>query len=421
MLNASPARACGIDFGTSNSTVGWWRPDVDPLIALEGEQPTLPSVVFFNLEERRPVYGRQALNEYLEGYEGRLMRSLKSLLGSKLLKSETTVLGSAMPFKEILGLFLGTLKQRAEAVAGRPFEEVVLGRPVFFVDDDAQADREAADTLAAAARKIGFREVSFQYEPIAAAFDYESRIQQEERVLIVDIGGGTSDFSLVRLSPERRGADDRQADILATGGVHIGGTDFDKQLSLHGVMPLFGYGSRMKSDAPMPTSTHLNLATWHTINAVYAPASQRALQSMRYDIVDPTGIDRLFRLIEQRAGHWLAMQVEQGKIELTEQQRFPIDFQRIEPDLHAELTRDGFESAIAPLLERIGGSIGQLLTDAGVRHDEVDTVFFTGGSSAIPAMRQGVASLLPRARHVEGNRFGSIGSGLAIEARKRYG
>jgi len=297
----------------------------------------------------------------------------------------------------------------------------VLGRPVFFVDDDPQADREASETLAGAARKIGFGEVSFQYEPIAAAFDYESRIEREERVLIVDIGGGTSDFSLVRLSPERRAVDDRQADILATGGVHIGGTDFDKQLSLHGVMPLFGYGSRMKSDAPMPTSTHLNLATWHTINAVYAPASQRALQSMRYDIVDPAGIDRLFRLIEQRAGHWLAMQVEQGKIELTEQQRFAIDFQRIEPDLRVELSRQGFESAIAALLERIGASIKQLLADAGVRAEEVDTVFFTGGSSAIPALRQRIAQLLPRARHVEGNRFGSIGSGLAIEARKRYG
>lgn len=420
MQDLTPAHACGIDFGTSNSTVGWWRPGADPLIALEGEQPTLPSVVFFNFEERRPVYGRQALDEYLEGYEGRLMRSLKSLLGSKLLKSETTVLGSAMPFKDILGLFLGTLKNRAEA-AGRPFEQVVLGRPVFFVDDDPQADREAADTLANAARKIGFKEVSFQYEPIAAAFDYESRIEREERVLIVDIGGGTSDFSLVRLSPERRTIDDRQSDILATAGVHIGGTDFDKQLSLQGVMPLFGYGSRMKSDAPMPTSTHLNLATWHTINAVYAAASQRALQSMRYDILDPTGIDRLFRLIDQRAGHWLAMQVEQGKIELTEADRYPIDFQRIEPGLQVELTRCAFENAIASLLVRIAASVDQLLADAGVQHDAVDTVFFTGGSSAIPALRQRIAQLLPRARHVEGNRFGSIGSGLAIEARKRYG
>ncbi|MBK3749243.1 Hsp70 family protein [Stutzerimonas balearica] len=421
MQPAVPARACGIDFGTSNSTVGWWRPGQDPLIALEGEEPTLPSVVFFNLEERRPVYGRQALAEYLEGYEGRLMRSLKSLLGSKLLKSETTVLGSAMPFRDILGLFLGTLKTRAETAAGRSFEQVVLGRPVFFVDDDPQADREATEMLEAAARKLGFSEVSFQFEPIAAAFDYESRISREERVLIVDIGGGTSDFSLVRLSPERRVLDDRQADILATGGVHIGGTDFDKQLSLAGVMPLFGYGSRMKSDAPMPTSTHLNLATWHTINAVYAPASQRALQSMRYDIVDPTGIDRLFSLIEQRAGHWLAMQVEQGKIELTEAERHVIDFARIEPQLQAELRRDDFDTAIEPLLERIGRSIDELLLAAGLARHEVDTVFFTGGSSAVPALRRCVASRLPEARQVEGNRFGSIGSGLAIEAHKRYG
>jgi hypothetical chaperone protein len=421
MQPAVPARACGIDFGTSNSTVGWWRPGQDPLIALEGEEPTLPSVVFFNLEERRPVYGRQALAEYLEGYEGRLMRSLKSLLGSKLLKSETTVLGSAMPFRDILGLFLGTLKTRAETAAGRSFEQVVLGRPVFFVDDDPQADREATEMLEAAARKLGFSEVSFQFEPIAAAFDYESRISREERVLIVDIGGGTSDFSLVRLSPERRVLDDRQADILATGGVHIGGTDFDKQLSLAGVMPLFGYGSRMKSDAPMPTSTHLNLATWHTINAVYAPASQRALQSMRYDIVDPTGIDRLFSLIEQRAGHWLAMQVEQGKIELTEAERHVIDFARIEPQLQAELRRDDFDTAIEPLLERIGRSIDELLLAAGLARHEVDIVFFTGGSSAVPALRRCVASRLPGARQVEGNRFGSIGSGLAIEAHKRYG
>ncbi|QLF92774.1 Hsp70 family protein [Pseudomonas sp. ABC1] len=421
MQTPSPARACGIDFGTSNSTVGWWRPDAGSLLAMEDDHDTLPSVVFFNFEERRPVYGRQALAEYLEGYEGRLMRSLKSLLGSKLLKSETAVLGSAMPFKDILGLFLGALKQRAEQQAERSFDAVVLGRPVFFVDDDPQADKEAADTLEGVARKLGFKEVSFQFEPIAAAFDYESRIEREERVLIVDIGGGTSDFSLVRLSPERHHLDERQQDILATRGIHIGGTDFDRQLSLQGVMPLFGYGSRMKSDALMPTSTHLNLATWHTINAVYSQASLRALQSMRYDIVDPTGIDRLFRLVEQRAGHWLAIQVEDSKIALTERPRQDIDLQRIEPTLLARLERSTLEQAIAPLLERIGTCIDQLLSDAGVGHGDVDSVFFTGGSSVIPALRQCVADRLPQARHVEGNRFGSIGNGLAIEARKRYG
>ncbi|MBA1199403.1 putative chaperone protein [Pseudomonas sp. BIGb0278] len=421
MSDVSPARALGIDFGTSNSTVGWHRPGAESLIALEQGKITLPSVVFFNIEERRPVYGRLALHEYLEGYEGRLMRSLKSLLGSKLIKHDTSVLGTALPFKDLLGMFIGELKKRAEADADRSFEQVVLGRPVFFVDDDPAADQEAEDTLADVARKIGFKDVSFQYEPIAAAFDYESGISREELVLIVDIGGGTSDFTLIRLSPDRHHLAERQSDILATGGVHIGGTDFDKQLSLQGVMPLFGYGSKMKSGALMPTSYHLNLATWHTINAVYSQKSQLALGNMRYDIEDALGIDRLFKLIEQRAGHWLAMEIEASKIELTDQPSRQIDMRRVEPELTVELTRALFEDAIGSLLQRVRGSVSELLNKAGVTEGQVDTVFFTGGSSGIPALRNSVAAMLPNARHVEGNIFGSIGSGLAIEARKRYG
>ena len=373
MKSATPARACGIDFGTSNSTVGWLRPGVETLIALEDDKITLPSVVFFNIEERRPVYGRLALHEYLEGYEGRLMRSLKSLLGSKLIKHDTSVLGTAMPFKDLLGLFIGQLKKRAEATAGREFEEVVLGRPVFFVDDDPLADQEAENTLTDVARAIGFKEVSFQYEPIAAAFDYESTIEREELVLIVDIGGGTSDFSLVRLSPERRGMDNRQDDILATGGVHVGGTDFDKQLSLQGVMPLFGYGSRMKSGAYMPTSHHMNLATWHTINSVYSQKSQLALGSMRYDIEDVSGIDRLFKLIEQRAGHWLAMEIEETKIELTHNNNRHLPLDRVEAGLSVDLSREMFEAAIDNQLERIRNSVTNLLTSAGVGRSEEHT------------------------------------------------
>ena len=421
MSDVSPARALGIDFGTSNSTVGWHRPGAESLIALEQGKITLPSVVFFNIEERRPVYGRLALHEYLEGYEGRLMRSLKSLLGSKLIKHDTSVLGTALPFKDLLGMFIGELKKRAEADADRSFEQVVLGRPVFFVDDDPAADQEAEDTLADVARKIGFKDVSFQYEPIAAAFDYESGISREELVLIVDIGGGTSDFTLIRLSPDRHHLAERQSDILATGGVHIGGTDFDKQLSLQGVMPLFGYGSKMKSGALMPTSYHLNLATWHTINAVYSQKSQLALGNMRYDIEDALGIDRLFKLIEQRAGHWLAMEIEASKIELTDQPSRQIDMRRVEPELTVELTRALFEDAIGSLLQRVRSSVSELLNKAGVTESQVDTVFFPGGSSGIPALRNRVAAMLPNARHVEGNIFGSIGSGLAIEARKRYG
>ena len=139
--------------------------------------------------------------------------------------------------------------------------------------------------------------------------------------------------------------DNRQDDILATGGVHIGGTDFDKQLSLQGLMPLFGYGSRMKSGAYMPTSHHMNLATWHTINSVYSQKSQLALGSMRYDIEDTGGIDRLFKLIEQRAGHWLAMEVEETKIQLTHADNRHVPLDRIEA---------GLECGTEPRTVRIG-------------------------------------------------------------------
>ncbi|MPT29816.1 MAG: Hsp70 family protein [Achromobacter sp.] len=413
--------ACGVDFGTSNSTVGWSRAGQPALLALEDGKPTLPSAIFFHDEDAEVSYGRAAISDYLAGYDGRLMRSMKSLLGSSLIEGSTEVQGRSIPFRVLLTRFIAELKQRAEAAAGRGFTRAVLGRPVFFVDDNPAADQLAQDTLGEIARSVGFTDIEFQFEPLAAAFDYESQIDREELVLVIDIGGGTSDFSLVRLAPERREQAERQADILATGGVHIGGTDFDKQLSLQGVMPLFGYGSRMKSDALMPTSYHLNLATWHTINAAYAQKSQLALKNMRYDIVDATGIDRLFRLIEQRAGHWLAMQVEASKIELSDSQRRDIDLARIEPGLVAELTRELFEGAIEPQLERVRAGIGKLLGDADIDATKVDTVFFTGGSSGVPALRQSVAAMLPNARHVDGDRFGGIGSGLAIEAKKRYG
>ena len=193
------SNACGVDFGTSNSTVGFQRPGQPVLLPLEDGKPTLPSVVFFNADDNVVRFGRAALTDYLAGHEGRLMRSLKSLLGTSLIDSQTEVQGRALPFRELLAQFVRELKQRAEQAAGQPFTRAVFGRPVHFVDEDETADRLAEDTLREIALAAGFQDLSFQYEPIAAAFDYESGIQQEELVLIADIGGGTSDFSLVRL------------------------------------------------------------------------------------------------------------------------------------------------------------------------------------------------------------------------------
>lgn len=420
------AHACGVDFGTSNSTVGWLRPGAihsaaSSLLALEDGKATLPSVVFFNADDERVSYGRAALAEYLEGYEGRLMRSLKSLLGTSLIDGQTEVAGRALPFRALLAQFIGEVKRRAEGQAGRAFDSAVFGRPVFFIDDDAAADRLAEDTLREVALAVGFREIGFQYEPIAAAFDYEAQIEREELVLIADIGGGTSDFSLVRLGPGRAGRVDRRDDILANGGVHIGGTDFDKYLSLATVMPLLGHGSSLRSGAAIPSSYYYNLATWHTINQAYTRKSIAQLADLARDAAEPAKIARLQHLIDERAGHWLAIQVEGAKIALSGADVVRLELERLAPPETLEVTRAGFEVAIGQLVDGVGATVKRLFAEAGVAPEAVDTVFFTGGSSGVGLLRERIGALVPGARRVEGDLFGSIGAGLALDAQRRFG
>lgn len=412
--------ACGMDFGTSNSTVGCSRQGQATLLALEDGKMTLPSVVFFNADENEFTYGRAALNTYLSGYEGRLMRSLKSLLGSGMIDGQTEVGGRALPFRELLVQFIGELKQRAERSCGHVLDSVVLGRPVYFVDDNPAADQLAQDTLTDIARAVGFRHIDFQFEPIAAAFDYESGIDREELVLIADIGGGTSDFSLLRLSPQRAAKAERRDDILATGGVHIGGTDFDKYLSLSSVMPLLGLGSKLNSNSEVPSGYYFNLATWHTINLIYTRKAWQQLQDVYREVSEREKFGRLLDLVEQRAGHWLALQVEAGKIALSADESVELQLDRLTPPQTLQLERSDFDISIQHLVSTVEQTVGNLLRDAGVRADAIDTVFFTGGSSGVQLLRQKIGALVPNARQVEGDLFGSIGTGLALDAMRKF-
>lgn len=415
------ANACGVDFGTSNSTVGWVRPGQPVMLGLEDGKTTLPSVVFFNADEEEVKFGRAALADYLAGYEGRLMRSLKSLLGTSLIDGQTEVGGRALPFRMLLAQFIGELKSRAERAAGRPFTSAVFGRPVHFIDDSREHDQLAEDTLGEIARSVGFQDIAFQFEPIAAAFDYESQIDREELVLIADIGGGTSDFSLVRLSPERARKAERRDDILANGGVHIGGTDFDKYLSLSAIMPLLGFGSRLRNGSEVPSSYYFNLATWHTINQAYTKKMWTQLADLLRDSAEQEKLGRLQKLIDDRAGHWLAMQAEEGKIALSGADRHQLVLDRLAPPVTLELDRERFDGAIDHLVVSVETTVLALLRDAGVAPADVDTVFFTGGSSGVRMLRDRVGALVPAARKVEGDLFGSIGAGLALDAVRKFG
>ena len=344
--------ACGVDFGTSNSTVGWSRPGQHALLSLEDGKPTLPSAIFFHDEDNEVSYGRGAIADYLAGYDGRLMRSMKSLLGSSLIDGSTEVQGRSIPFRVLLTRFIAELKRRAETAAGRDFQRVVLGRPVFFVDDDPAADQTAQDTLGEIARQVGFTDIEFQFEPLAAAFDYESQIDREELVLVIDIGGGTSDFSLIRLGPGRAGKADRREDILAYGGVHIGGADFDKQLSLAHVMPLLGLGSQLRSGKDVPSTQYGNLACWHTINQAYTRKAAEHFAYIRAEAGDRAKIDLLLNLVKERAGHWVAVQVEEAKIALSEAPEARIDLSRVGAGLAVDVTRPSFDACVGRLIER---------------------------------------------------------------------
>jgi hypothetical chaperone protein len=412
---------CGLDFGTSNTTLGTIIGAEPVLTELEAGQTTIPSAIFYEVDGA-VLIGRRAIEAYVEGAPGRLMRSLKSVLGTSLIE-ETSRLGrERTSFRDVISYYLGAVKRRAEQASGRELRDVVHGRPVHFVDNSADADRKAERTLREIAREVGFDEVTFQFEPIAAALDYERQIAKEEIALIADIGGGTSDFSIVRLGPQRHGKVDRSADILANDGVRIGGTDFDRKLSLGVVMPLFGFGSAMKRDGlDVPSRYFHDLATWSNINRMYEPGVIADIRQVRHQANEPALLDRLLRVVDEQRGHTLAMEVEEAKIALSDMRRADIPLQWVAPGLAAAIGRPDLVSHTRQLAARIGARIGICLKQANLSADDIDAVFLTGGSVRLAHVRKAITSAAPSARIVEGDTFGAVGKGLTLEALRRYG
>jgi hypothetical chaperone protein len=413
---------CGVDFGTTNSTVGLYTSDGGPsLVAVEDEHVTIPSALFFSLDDGRVRFGRAAVHEYMNGADGRFMRALKSILGTGLMKETTLVGRNRLTFQGLIGRFLGHLRQRLEAQHGEMPGQVVFGRPVRFVDGDQTADRLAQNQLAAAARGEGFRHVEFQFEPVAAALHVERGLESETLALVVDIGGGTSDFSVLRLSPERARKVDRRDDILSTAGVHVGGTDFDRQLSIARVMPHFGLGSRTADGKRhLPVWYFNDMATWHKINQLYTAETKRDIRALAREAAEPGKLALYEHLLANRSGHRLAAQVEQAKIELTDAPDAVIALS--EPGLALEfpVTRPEFEQASDELVARIGRAIDEALRIAGVDAEAIDTVILTGGGAQVPLVRATAMARFPHARLPQSDQFGSVGLGLAVDAARRF-
>ena len=453
-MTAPAASVCAIDFGTSNSALALLQPGTRAgftLIELEDGATSIPTAVFFDGEDGSRQFGRAAVRACVEGYDGRLMRSIKSILGSDLIDRSTEVgPGISVRYLDVVIAFLRHLRARAQAVAGSPVTHAMIGRPVFFVDGDARRDSAAQATLAEAARAAGFSEVAFQYEPIAAALDFARTVQRETLVLVADIGGGTSDFSVVRLRPSdagtdtarggggapaavraadasdgrRRAARERSAEVLASHGVHVAGTDFDREVNLAAIMPALGMGSagRSESGAPVqvPNSIYHTLATWHLINTCYVPNRLLELRQMASLYVDTRLHGRLLRVLQRRLGHELAARAEAAKIDVALAGSTRIDLSLVEAGLTADFDRERQSHALRASIARIAAAAREAIRLAGLQPADIDALYFTGGSTALGVLAEAIADLVPQARPVAGDRFASVANGLAIEARARF-
>jgi hypothetical chaperone protein len=414
---------CGLDFGTSNSTLATLGAGGAPaLVPLEAGQKTVPSALFFDFSTDAVLIGRAAQAAYMTGSDARFMRSLKSILGSSLASEKTRIKRELLPFTGIIGRFVGEMKRRAEAELEEPLDRVVAGRPVHFVDGNDEADRRAQQQLEAAIRSQGFREIAFQFEPIAAALDYEQQVGGEELGLVIDLGGGTSDFSVVRVSPDRARATDRQGDILAAGGVHIGGTDFDRLLSLARVMRRLGYRTETADGKrSLPSGPYYDLATWHRINQLYDPKVLAELRSTAREAALPERVEKMISIVRHREGHRLASAVEAAKIALTDSESATVSFTGEEVELAVPVTRAHLALALDRSIGRIADTIAETLRHAGLAAENIDTLILTGGSTRIPAIMARLHALFPDARFVETDAFGSVGLGLALDAKRKFG
>lgn len=409
----------GLDFGTTNTALATIDAGVPRRLELEGEHLTIPSAVFYAAFENERAYGRDAFGRYLAGDDGRLLRGLKTVLGTSLASERTAAGGQLRTFSDIIeALFVHVFRAVSER---REDCTLVVGRPVHFGHPDVAQRDDPEAFLRAILERLGFCDISFLYEPLAAALAHERTARREELALVVDIGGGTSDFSVIRTSVDRSSRVDNANDVLANSGIRIGGDRLDEKFSLAVAMPQLGYGSRLKgTEREQPGRIWFDLVTWHRINALYNKKTVAEIRMMLLDAAEPERVQHLLTSVEARRGHAIAASVEQAKARLSDATVTALTLDVGKPPLlEIDVDRASLEEAVASEIERVRECALIAISDAGVQCDDIQALFYTGGSSLLPLLRQRIGSLFPNARTVQENAFGSVAEGLAIEASRR--
>ena len=354
-------------------------------------------------------FGQQALDNYLlEPDEGYYIKSPKSFLGASGLVPQQIEL-----FEDIVGAMMSHVKTLAEATLGRTITQTVIGRPINFQGlRNEESNRQAIEILTNAAKRVGFKDVEFQYEPVAAGFEYEASLTAETKVLVVDIGGGTTDCSMLLMGPKLAMQTDRSDHLLSHSGERVGGNDFDIALALRGYMPSFGLDSQLKSGKPMPVNSFWQAMAINNINdqtEFYSAANGRFLQQLIRDSEQPTLISRLLTVQQQRLSYRMVNAAEQCKIALTDNSQHQTDLFDIDDDLSITLDRNVFSSACQRELSCIAGLMKDAITEANC---QPDVVFVTGGTAKSPVINQFLKQQFQHTPIIVGDHFGSVTSGL---------
>ncbi len=410
----------GIDFGTTNSALSVYRNGAVEVIPVEeGEGPAelMRSVLYFS-EDNEIYTGNEAISHYVcDEAAGRFMQSIKTFLPNTSFDS-TEVFGKRYTIDDLVAIILKKLKKRGEAHVGHAVESVVLGRPVVFSTDPAK-DAVAQQRLERAGRKAGFKNIWFQYEPVAAALAFEESLQpgQERIVFIGDFGGGTSDFSVIRVKGGAFDRSDRRSDVLSMGGVYVAGDKFDSQIMWDKIAVYFGRYARYQTMGKdewvtFPRSIIYTLCQWHRIPLLRGRATREQIRVIKNNTDDRQALERLESIISDNYGFYLFQAIEKAKCELSHRERSIIDF--TERDLHIsqELSKEEFEAINGENFRKIEECIDEVIARSGIAPARMNTVFLTGGTSRIPHIRGLFAHRFGTEKLEERDAFTSVVHGL---------
>lgn len=409
------SRTLGIDFGTSNSAAAYMLDGDVRYVEMVPGSNTLSTSFFFDYESRQTLVGHPADRALLNGDEGRYMRALKRVLGTGLMHEKRQLLNKRLTFVDIIGDFLKRLKTQAETTTGQTFDRAISGRPVVFHGTGDPREQQAEDDLRLCYEAAGFKDVSFMAEPQAAALASGANPGYG---LIVDIGGGTSDFTVFHQ------ATDGRLEVLSNHGVRIGGTDFDQLISVAQVMPLLGKGSELRREfgpgsTPVPTNIFHDLATWEKIPFLYTAQTRRKVRDMVQLAQEPQRLNRLETVLEDELGHDLAFAVEAGKVTANSSSAGGlIDLSVIEKRLETMLTPQAMNYILISQAEQLQTGALEALALAQKRPDQIDQVIYVGGSSLMGFVSVAMKNAVPEAEHIFSEVFTAVVKGLALATER---